>query len=155
MTSSNKILQIYEEICAEGHTRNPCFCGLCIHNLNKRISQKFIVTEEQVKPFYWSLLENQKKIELLKAFCSELTEIKHNDLVLANSLKKEDVFFNQMGVFVRDIIMFIDRLLMDRKLLHDLLGRSLMYSYLIRMENHSGDFGNTARYIGFKYPGRL
>tara|TARA_B110000495_G_C22810678_1_gene473262 strand:+ start:64 stop:528 length:465 start_codon:yes stop_codon:yes gene_type:complete len=147
MISSNKLLQIYKEIITEqGKNFQLCYCGICHHYIDKKINQKFLITQEQVKPFFLYQLEKQKKVELIEAVCIELKEIRLNDLMFGNAysdtFKKEDVFFNQKGSFVRHIIMYIDTLLRNRKLLHSLLGRSLVHSYLIRMENHSGDFGN-------------
>jgi len=123
-----------------------CYCGKCQYLMHKKISSKFLGFKEKFEPYSLFRLTDKEKKELVENVCLELKNISELDLVKTISpyfgSKKKEEFFSKIGVFIRRLIMNLDVLLNNRIALHLLLEGSIANTYLIRMESHSGDFGN-------------
>lgn len=148
----NRLLSIH----LEGGGHNWEGCGLCKHALDVGIQNKYLW--KSLKPrrnIIISDLQNNIKNIILEEVCKDLRHITSEDLESLNKVKKYgrvrkpmidgvfDPFYSDTGYFLWGmVIVFLDIHMQDRPRLHDLLQTSLARSYLIRMEEHSKDYGN-------------
>ena len=152
---SNRLLNMHVYL-VRNNFINWCGCGICFSVLDFYLRGLYTGVYSKKGPFVYEF-PDKKKEEIISYICKDLQKISSSDLSLAESYllllpsslavnrSYSDLFFSSSGDFIRGIVLFLDNLLRDRKKLHEMLGRSLATSYVIRMENHSGDYGNQDR----------